>query len=123
MPDSVGSGQARREASGPGVEPDDRSLIDASAELVDAAVTYIRQETGDLVREKIVEPTQRAGVTAGLAVAIGSIAAIGLGFVATGILLLLAGWLGWPVALFVVGGVLLLAAAGVGFARSKKVTR
>lgn len=123
MPDPGSTSGPAQDRAGTKAARDERGLIDASTELVDVAVKYARQEAGDLVREKIVEPTQRAGVTAGLAVAIGLIAALGLAFVSVGVLLVLANAVGWPVALFIIGGVLLIGAAVVAFMRSKKVSR
>lgn len=100
--------------------PESGSLIEASAELVEAAFTYVRQETGDLVREKIVEPTQRAGVSAALAIAIALIAVTGVAFVSVGLLMVLADFVGWPGALLIIGGVLLIAAAVVAIVRSRR---
>lgn len=123
MPEPHVAGQGPRDQVSAPPPPEGGSLIDASADLVDATVQYLRQEAEALVREKAVEPIQRAGVSAGLALAIALIAALGLGFVATGLLILLASFLGWPITLFIVGGGLLLTAAAVAFVRSKKVSR
>jgi hypothetical protein len=96
-------------------------LIDASTELVQTVVDYVRQETGDVVREKIVLPTQRAGGTVGLAIGVALVLFAGIVFVSAGALILLASWIGWPAALFAVGGVLILVSAGIAYARSRSM--
>ncbi len=99
------------------------NLIDSATDLIGTVVDYARQETGDLVRDKVVMPAQRAGVTVGLAIAIGVLVATGVLFIAVGALLVLAGWLGWPGALFAVGAVLIVAAAIAAAVRSRSVER
>lgn len=122
MPQSQdAAGESRTSTTDVPTPPEGGSLIDASAELIQSAVAYARQETGDLVQDKIVRPVQSAGVVAGLAVAIGLLVSLGCGFVAAGMLLVLAQWLGWPGALFAVGGVLLLGSAAVVYARSRRM--
>jgi hypothetical protein len=136
MPEPVSSAQAPEPtASGPatasGAIGDSASaaqdpqqgggIIDAGAELVQTVVSYVRQETGDVVREKIVLPTQRAGATVGLAVGVALVLVMGVLFVSAGALILLAQWIGWPAALFAVGGVLILASAGIAYARSRSM--
>jgi hypothetical protein len=101
--------------------PESPGLIDAGAELVDSVVSYVRQEAGDVVREKVVLPTQKAGVTLGLAVGVALVLVLGILFVSAGALILLAQWIGWPAALFVVGGVLIVASAGIAYARSRSL--
>jgi len=73
-------------------------------------VTWLRQEAADIMREKIVIPAQRLGLTLVSASAAGCLMVIGLSFVSVALLLLLASWLGWPGALLLVGGVFLLGA-------------
>lgn len=101
--------------------PASASLIDEATGLVQTVVTYVRQETGDVVREKIVRPTQQAGATAGLAIGVGLVLALGIGYVSVGALVLLAAYITWPGALFLVGGVLIVAAAGLAYVRTRKM--
>lgn len=86
------------------------SLIDAIADLLQMLVNWLRQEAADIMREKIVIPAQRLGLTFVSATAAGCLMVIGLSFVSVALLLLLASWLGWPGALLLVGGVFLLGA-------------
>lgn len=126
-PTSPGSetGRGAGGTPGPGTASSSTSegtgLIDAGAELVQTVVSYVRQETGDVVREKIVLPTQRAGGTVGLAIGVALVLFMGVMFVSAGALILLASWIGWPAALFAVGGVLILASAGIAYARSRSM--
>lgn len=107
------------------VEPPPRggSLIDAITDLMQAAVTYIRQETGDLVREKVALPIQKAGMTVALAIGVAISLVVGAIFVGVGVLLLIAQWIGWPASLFLVGGVLILVSAIIAFVRSRSVQK
>lgn len=97
------------------------SLIDASAELVQSVVDYARQETDDLVHDKVVIPTQKAGATVALAIGIALVLFLGVLFVSAGALILLAEFIGWPAALFAVGGVLVLVAAIIALIRTRSM--
>lgn len=88
--------------------PDERTVIDAAADLLQTVVDWLRQEAEALVREKIALPLQRAGLTVASAWAAASLLVFGLCFIAVGLLLLLAQWLTWPGALLAIGGVLVL---------------
>ncbi|HSK46998.1 MAG TPA: hypothetical protein VLA05_03220 [Coriobacteriia bacterium] len=105
----------------PAAPPEGGNLIDAATGLVQTAVTYVRQETGDVVREKVVLPTQKAGATVALAIGVALVLFLGVLFVSAGALILLAEWIGWPAALFAVGGVLILVSAGIAYARSRSI--
>ena len=96
--------------SGPAPGAPRESFIDAIADLLQMLVNWIRQEAADIMREKIVIPAQRLGLTLVSASAAGCLMVIGLSFVFVALLLLLAAWLGWPGALLLVGGVNLLGA-------------
>lgn len=96
-----------------------KSLVDQTADLVQTVVTYVRQETGDLVREKVVLPTQKAGATVGLAIGVALLLFLGIGYVSVGALILLASWIGWPAALFLVGGILIVGSASVAYFRAR----
>lgn len=111
--DSSGSqtGTAPQEVPiGPEPEPSRESLIDAIADLLQMMVNWLRQEAADIMREKVVLPAQRLGLTLASAMAAGCLMVIGLSFVFVALLLLLAAWLGWPGALLLVGGTILLGA-------------
>jgi hypothetical protein len=120
-PDSATTTGSRRAGEPLPAPPEGGSLVDSGAELIQTVVTYVRQETGDVVREKIVQPTQKAGTTVALAIGVAVVLVTGVLFVSAGALILLAQWIGWPAALFAVGGVLILAAAGIAYARSRSM--
>lgn len=95
----------------PGVsdEPPKRpSIIDAVADLLQFIVDWMRQEAEAAVREKVVLPVQKLGLTLASASAAGCLAALGIGFIATGVFILLGEWITYPGALLLVGGVLLV---------------
>lgn len=96
---------------------DTGDTIAAFADLVETSVAYVRQEAGDLVQDKVVEPTRKAGAFVAFAIAAASALVVGLLFIATGALILLASLIGWPGALFAVGGVFVLVAAGCTYAK------
>jgi hypothetical protein len=87
------------------------SIVDAVADLLQSAADWVRQEAGDIVRDRIVLPLQRLGLTLASASAAGCLAALGLAFIAVAAFLFLAQWLTYPGALLAVGGVLVLASA------------
>jgi hypothetical protein len=103
--------------------PEPGGFVDAVTDLIETAVTYVRQETGDVVREKVVLPTQKAGATVGLAVGVALVLFLGISYVSSGALILLAQYVGWPAALFIVGGILIVASAGIAYARSRSMQR
>lgn len=119
------TGTESAEAQGPAAAapPENGTLIDAGAELVQTVVTYVRQETGDLVHDKVVLPTQKAGGTVALAIGVALVLFAGLLFVSAGALILLASWIGWPAALFAVGGALILGAAIIALVRTRSMQK
>lgn len=84
------------------------SIIDGVADLLQSASDWLRQEAGDIVRERIVLPLQRLGLTLASASAAGCLAALGLAFIAVAAFIFLAQWLTYPGALLAVGGVLVV---------------
>jgi len=95
----------------PQPEPKPESLIDAIADLMQMAVNYMRQETAGVMRDKVVLPGQMLGRLVAFAFAAAFLLALGIGFIAVALLLLLARWLGWPGALGLIGAVLLIGSA------------
>lgn len=88
--------------------PQRASIIDAVADLLQFIVDWLRQEAEAAVREKVVLPVQKLGLTLASASAAGCLAAFGLAFIATGVFILLGQWLTYPGALLLIGGVLLV---------------
>lgn len=85
-------------------------IIDAVADLLQTAADWVRQEAASIVREKVVLPLQRLGLTLASASAAGCLLVIGLIFIGVGLFLLLAQWLTYIGALLAIGGVYVLAA-------------
>ena len=96
------------ESSGDQVPQDERTVIDAAADLLQVIVDWLRQEASVFMRDKVVLPLQALGYTLFAASAAASLLAIGIAFISVASLLLLAEWLTWPGALYAVGGVLVL---------------
>lgn len=86
-------------------------IIDAVADLLQTLVDWLRQEAAAIIREKIVQPIQRLGLTLASAAAAAFLLAIGLVFIAVALFLLLAQLVGYPGALLIIGGVYVLASA------------
>lgn len=99
-------------------EPPERlTVADAVADLIRMFVDYVRQETGDVVHDKVVLPTQKAGQVVAFALAAALVLLLGIGYLSAGFLMLLASFIGWTGALFVTGALLVLGAAGFTYLR------
>ena len=86
-------------------------LIDSIADLLQTASDWVRQEAGSIVREKVVLPIQKLGLTLASAAAAGCLLVIGLIFIAVALYLVLASAVGHPGALAIIGGTYVVAAA------------
>lgn len=84
------------------------AVIDSVADLLQTSVDWLRQEAAGVVQEKIVAPIQRLGLTLASAAAAASLLVLGLTFIAVALFLLLANWVGYPVALLIIGAGLML---------------
>lgn len=115
VPPAAGVTPPRAEA------PERPRIADAITEFVQMIVDYVRQETGDVVHDKIVVPTQKAGQVIAFAMAAALVLFLGIGFVAVGLMMLLAGLVGWPAALLIIGGVLIVGAGGLTFAKVRRL--
>lgn len=87
------------------------AIIDAIADLLQTVVDWLRQEAAAIVREKIVLPIQRLGLTLASAAAAATLAVVGLIFIAVALYLFLAEAVGHPFALLIIGAVYLIASA------------
>jgi hypothetical protein len=83
-------------------------IIDAVADLLQTASDWVRQEAERVMREKIVLPIQKLGLTLASASAAGCLLVVGLIFIGVALFLLLAEWLTYPGALLAIGGVYVL---------------
>lgn len=105
-------------------EPPQRGTVaDAVTEFIQLFVDYVRQETGDVVHDKVVLPTQKAGQVVAFAIAAALVLFLGVGYISVASLMLLASFIGWIAALYLVGGVLVLGAAGLTYAKMRKVVK
>ena len=105
----TGTAPEQKPAAAPG-SADERTLIDSIADLLQTIVDWLRQEAEAAVKQKVVLPLQQLGLTMFMAQLAVSLVIIGVIFISVGSLILLAEWVGWPFALYIVGGVLALAA-------------
>ncbi len=99
------------EPDAPGANAEDtepRSVIDASVDFVQTSVAYARQEIGAAVRDKAIVPVQDTAIDVAILLAMALTIFLGIAFIAVGLLMLLAHFIGWIAAMFVVGGVLLI---------------
>ncbi len=85
-----------------------RTVIDAAADLLQVIVDWLRQEASVFVQEKVILPLQAVGLTLFAASAAASLLVIGMVFISVASMILLAEWITWPGALYLVGGVLVL---------------
>lgn len=95
----------------PGAVRDPESIIDALADLLQLAATWVRQQAGSIMREKIVLPLQKLGITVASAFAAGCLLVIGLIFVAVGAIIGLGHLIGFGWTFFLIGAVFLIGSA------------
>lgn len=111
----------------PGQEPPQApprpSIADAIADLVQLFVDYVRQETGDIMREKVVLPTQKAGQVVAFALAAALTLLLGIGYLSVAAMMLLAHFVGWIAALAIIGAVLVIGAGGLTYAKTRSIQR
>jgi|GEM_PF-5285391 len=115
-PTGAGSNEAQA-----GPQPAGKTIADSIADLIQLFVDYVRQETESVVREKVVLPTQQAGQVVAFALAAAMTLFLGIAFVAVGSLMLLAYFVGWIAALYIVGAVLIAGAGGLSYAKVRKL--
>ncbi|MDA3936455.1 MAG: phage holin family protein [Actinomycetota bacterium] len=84
------------------------SIIDSVADLLQTIVDWLRQEAETIVREKVIAPMQKLGLTLAAAQAAGCLLSLGLTFIAVGLFILLGQWITYAGALLAIGGVLLI---------------
>jgi hypothetical protein len=118
MPEPGDTPSDRAAATPPGA-PAEPTLIDSIADLLQVIVDWLRQEAESTVKNKVVLPLQQLGLTmlsAQLAVTLVLLGAI---FISVGSMILLADWVGWPGALYIVGGTCVLIALILAFIAGK----
>lgn len=93
------------------------TVSEAVAELVQTSVNYIRQETGDVMHDKVVVPAQTVGKNVAFALAAAFALILGISFISAAALVFLGPLIGWATTLLLVGGILVLGAAGFTYLR------
>lgn len=84
-----------------------QSIIDLTIDLLEALVDWLRHEAGKIVREKVVLPLQRLGLTLIAALTASCLAVLGATAIAGGVFILLGQAIGYAYALLLIGAVLL----------------
>lgn len=107
----VENGQTEPAASEDAKAPEERTVIDAAADLLQVVVDFLRQEVDRIMRTKIVVPLQRLGFTLFAASAAASLMALGIGFISVGSFMHLGQWIGYANALLLIGGILAIGSA------------
>jgi len=97
------------------------TVADAIADFVQLFVDYVRQETGDVVHDKVVLPTQKAGQVVAFAFAAAFVLFLGIAYISVASMMLLAHFIGWIAALYLIGGVLVLGALGLTYAKTRRL--
>lgn len=99
--------------SGPGVTRDDflARILDQLVDLAQTARDWVRQEAEATVKEKIVPPLQKLGITVASAMAAATLMVVGLMFLAVAAMVYLSQLLGVPLAFLIVGSLYLAGAA------------
>ena len=111
----------RSDYVGPAEKVERPGIIDALGDLVQLFVDYARQEAGDLVQDKVVQPAQKVGQLIAFAFAAAFALVLGMSFISVGLLILLAMWVGWPAALLIIGGVLAVGAAVLSMLKMRRI--
>jgi hypothetical protein len=97
------------------------SIVDAVADLLQMIVNYLRQETAGLMRDKVVLPGQQLGMLIAFAMAAAALLVIGLCFLFVAFLMILAGFVGWPAALAIVGAAILIGAGVLTYLKMRSI--
>jgi hypothetical protein len=111
--------------SGPAKPSDDflTRILDQLVDLAQTARDWVRQEAEATLKEKIVPPLQKLGLTVASAMAAASLMVIGLIFIAVAAMVYLSQLLGVPLAFLIVGSAYLAGAAIFTFVKVKAMQR
>ena len=86
-------------------------ILDKLVDLAQTARDWVRQEAEAVVKEKIVPPLQKLGITIASAFAAATLLVIGLIFIAVAAIVYLSQLLGVALAFFLIGAVFVIGAA------------
>ena len=101
--------------------PERENVVDAIADLLQMLVNWLRQEAAGIMRDKVVLPGQQLGMVIAFAFAAAALLVIGLGFLFVAFLMVLAGYIGWPGALAVVGTAILIGAGVLTYLKMRSI--
>lgn len=85
-------------------------VLDQLVDLLQTVRDWVRQEAEAVIKEKIVPPLQKLGLTIASASAAAALLVIGLIFIAVAAIVGLSQWLGVPLAFFLIGLVFVIGA-------------
>ena len=97
------------------------NVIDAVADLLQMLVNWLRQEAAGIMRDKVVLPGQQLGMVVAFAMAAAALLVVGLCFLFVAFLMVLAGYIGWPGALAVVGAAILVGAGVLTYLKMRSI--
>ncbi|TLM78944.1 MAG: hypothetical protein FDZ70_03265 [Actinobacteria bacterium] len=83
-------------------------IVEQAADLLQMGSDWLRQEAESTVREKVVLPLQRLGLTVAAAATAGTLFVMGVLLVLIGLLVFLGRIIGWDVTLWILGAVLIV---------------
>jgi len=83
-------------------------VLDALIDLLETARDWVRQEAEAAVKEKIVYPLQRLGITLASAAAAAFLLVVGLIFVAVAGVIAMGNWIGYAWTFLIIGAVFLI---------------
>lgn len=98
-------------------------ILDQLVDLAQTARDWVRQEAEATVKEKVVPPLQKLGITVASAMAAASLLVMGLMFLAVAAMVYLSQLLGVPLAFLIVGVLYLGGAAIFTFVKVKAMQR
>ena len=88
-----------------------KRILDQLVDLAQTARDWVRQEAESVVKDKIVPPLQKLGITVASAFAAATLLVIGLIFLAVAAIVFLSQLLGVPLAFFIIGATFTAGAA------------
>jgi hypothetical protein len=102
-----------RESGGASQKKDDllARVLDSFVDLLETSRDWLRQEAEAAVKEKIVYPLQRLGLTLASAIAAAALLVIGLVFIAVAAVIALGNAIGYAWTFFLIGAVYLIGSA------------
>lgn len=117
------SDETRQPGLPPGRDDFTARIIEALIDLLETARDWLQQEAEATVKEKIVYPLQRLGITLSAAVAAATLLVIGIIFVAVAGVIALGNWIGYAWTFFLIGAVILAGSAAFLYVRVRSMQK